>query len=128
MKHTKKDLNEWMEMCSSIKKIIKHPRGETIVWHPRAMLSDNGSLISLPLFLKRNGERNMVQPIDFSKSYGEKEQVRLVKSQYKASMRSFFGPMWKKCSRALNAHNIPEQKDVRKQLQGEIKAYYHEKV
>lgn len=124
IKWSNKELKEHMEACSSVKKVINHPMGVTYVYKPRAILQDNGSPVSLEMFLKLTGQRNLVQKRDFSKTEAEKRMLKAAKEDYNKAMFELLGPKWKSISRQYRIYNVPENPETRHEVKQLAKNYY----
>ena len=112
IKFSNRDLQEYLKMCSSIDKY-----GNV---HPRVILSPNGKPIPANDYQKAIGDRELVKPLDFSKTMSEIKTLRLHKQSYKAGMRALFGENWKKTSRKLKYHNVPSEKWLHDEIKKEV--------
>ncbi len=103
VRFTRRDLQEYMKMCSSIDN-----KGNI---HPRCIITPNGKPIPANEYQKAIGARELVKPVDFSKTPAEAKTLRLHKQSYKAGMRALYGNDWKVISRKLGYNNIPSNKE-----------------
>ena len=112
VRFTRRDLQEYMKMCSS----IDH-KGNI---HPRVILTPNGRPIPSSEYQKAIGAWKLVEPIDFSKSFSEAKTLQLHKQSYKAGMRALYGNNWKRISRKLGYNNVPSNKEDYNEVAQEV--------
>ena len=103
IRFTKRDLQEYLKMCSSLDN-----KGNI---HPRVILTPNGRPIPADDYQKVIGARELVKPVDFSKTPAEAKTLRLHKQSYKAGMRALYGNNWKRISGKLGYNNVPSSKE-----------------
>ena len=112
IRFTKRDLQEYLKMCSSFDN-----KGNI---HPRVILTPNGRPIPADDYQKVIGARELVKPLDFSKTMSEAKTLRLHKQSYKAGMRALYGNNWKNKSRKLGYNNVPSNKEDYNEVAQEV--------
>jgi hypothetical protein len=76
VKFTKKELSEYLKMCSSI-----DSKGNI---HPRVMFGANGKPLPAQEYQKVIGAHKLVEKCDFSKTPYEKARLKRLKTEYKS--------------------------------------------
>ncbi len=122
MKFTKQDLKNYMEMCSSVFRII----GNTIIYKKRAILDGSGKPVSVKQFksVVDTPEKLVIrEPISheiFQKTPKEKALLKATKKDYSDNMKALLGNNWKKLSNSMQIYNVPDDKKIVTQIQSQL--------
>ncbi len=122
MKFTRQDLKNFMEMCSSVFRIV----GNNIIYKKRAILDNSGKPVSIKQFksVVDTPEKLVIrEPIShevFQKTSKERALLRAAKKDYSENMKALLGNNWKKLSNSMGIYNIPDDSKIVTQIQSQL--------
>ncbi len=122
MKFNKQDLKNYMDMCSSVFRIV----GNTIIYKTRAILDGSGRPVSISQFrsVVNTPEKLVIsKPIShevFQKTSKEKALLRAAKKDYSENMKALLGDNWKKLSNSMQIYNVPDDNKIVTQIQSQL--------
>lgn len=90
---TSKELNDLLNYCSSVHKIIQTPYRKVYVWKKRAILTSDGNLVSLEEYLRQSGLRVPRVPVQIERN--TKLEIKQAIAEYSTFMEHKFGPNWR---------------------------------
>jgi len=129
MSHTKKfsqiELKHFLTNTSSIIKVLGNGK---VIWRKQVILDGKGDPVPLELFHQVVSSpeklvmRDNISHERFEKTPKERKLLKAFKSDYNQGMKALFNgdEDWRKTSRAMMIHNVPDDSKVIKEIQQQL--------